>query len=388
MRFLLSVVALVGLIAIGSCAFALDDDDEAVAAKEKAAKEKALADKKARNAGNAADPATKDANNVFGGDGKKSGKESPFDGKADPKNPATTPPAPKPDALPTAPNAADALCPLCKGVGLLANTPYKSYYKFEGQAPPKPDFVPPCKYCPKCMPGKDAAMVSEDMKERQERARAKHKGFEGDTGKPLVQFETPFVTVRSMLKAKDNTDVAIALEKCAGILQDNSKSMVLMSTRADTDDLILMSDEKTWHAYIDNTWAPNDGEGKALTKKLSGNESEHVGALHIIPPPSAPPASRAVFAWTGLLMRNATNMKAKPWLVEGFSGYCENATLGTNLNWRIAYEYNDKMSKQQLKTTWNDEVKAAAKLPKGLKSWPEIFGIDLVMMKKIEYQTC
>src|SRR5579862_3039864 len=394
------------VIGFAAPAWALDDDDEAAAAKERAARQRADAEKKAAKDDSKkpaatddkpADDAKKDNRNPFANpDGgpppesnpvtppkESSGIKLPGDKPKTPPPPKSPPPPPaaQKDALPDSPNATDALCPLCKGTGFLPNSPYKPYIKFEGQPAPNPDYTPAYKYCTKCQAGMDIKTISEDMKARQQSARDKHATFEEQVGKKkLVQFETPFITCRSMLSAADNKKIADALEKCAGILQDKSKTLVLVCTRPASDALICVADVKTYDTYLEHAIPANEQDQLALAKKCGAFTWLHVSLEKMIMP-GPPYEDRAVFSWAGMLMRNLTNEKAKHWLSEGFSAYCENATLGNNLIYRVVYDFHDiKFGKN-----WNEDVKKnAAKL----KPWPEIFQLNLENMKPLEYEMC
>lgn len=380
----------------GVCVRAGEADDEEA----RAEKEKARLDQKA-----AAEKAKKDAASSAGKDVKPDAKsddkaerlsDDPFEKFARERRNAE---AGKPEApiggiggKPAAAGVNDRPapvpdCPLCKGTGILPLLLYKPYIKFEGEAPPKPEYPAVWKYCDKCRAGIDpktaAAEISADLKERQERARGKQKDFEDKVGKKLVHFETPFVSVHSMLAPAVNRKVADALEKCVGLLQTNSKSFVLVQTRADEDDIVFIGDDATYGAYIDKTMTNSDAANRDLAKKTTGFHTPNVNSINM--GKSAVPAeNRAVFALGGLLMDTAADRKAKSWLAEGFASYCENATLGMNTTYTIAYEVNTgvKFSKN-----WNDDLKKLAKDGK-LKPWDEIFNISLEHLTAQQYLHC
>ena len=340
------------------------EDDEAVAQREKEARDKLNAAKKAKPADESKDAAGK----------------NPFSIGGDAGGPAPLPPPALRKVAPPPPPE-DAVCPVCKGMNIVPNSPYRPYVKFQGQPAPAPDFAPPWKYCDKCQKGQDIKQISDEMKDRQQRAFDKHKQYEDYAGKPLAQFVTPFISVHSQLSPAINKSVAAALEKCAGILQNNSHTMVLMACRPDADDVVMLADAGTYGTYVDKSMANAPASDRELTKHTSGVHGPH---FHVFKTsPGVPPESMAVFGAASMLMISATNQKAKPWLYEGFSAYCENATLGTNVVHTISYEANEV----KLGKNWNDDMKKCVKEGK-LKPWVEIFGIDLSHMKPFEYLTC
>lgn len=385
----MTVCILFTLCITGAFAGETDDDEEAQAEREKAKIEKKLAEIKARKAKDGNKDAAKDErleDDPFDQFKKKEGdvaKPESFVKPDDPK--AAVPDANKPEP---AAKKEEGLppCAACLSRRILPNLPYKPYTKFEGAPAPKPDYVAPWKLCDKCIKNVDAnsgaASISEDMKARQERAREAHKKFEEHSGKKLAQFETPFVTVRSMLEAGPNKTVADALEKCAGILQNNSKSMLLVATRPDEDQIVIFADEATYIKYADSAFPTPDKDHKEMRNKSSGFHVPNLNVIHM-GKPGVPVENKAVFAFAGQLMEKASNRKAKPWLKEGFSSYCENATLGMNTMYRIAYEMNEvKFGKN-----WNEDVKKLAKDGK-LKPWGEIFEIQMEHLKATEYLHC
>jgi len=189
--------------------------------------------------------------------------------------------------------------------------------------------------------------------------------------------------VHSLISDAQNKKVAEALEKCAGILQTNSKSMVVTGTRPDVDHIVLIDDDATFAKYIDLSMPNADATQKEMSKKSSGVSSKHKSILSFGKPNGPPAEDRAVYSWGRMTMQSATNFKARPWLVEGFGSYCENATLGKNTMYTIAYEPNQvKFGK-----SWNADVK---KLLTGgqLKHWDEIYNIELEHLKAAEYLHC
>ena len=346
------------------------EDEEVTARREKEARDKLDAEKKSKKP-----PAVGSKDNPFGTE------------KADPnaidvsKFTGKTPEAQNAPFGNNTGTEVNPLCPSCKGMGILPNLPYKPYTKVDGQASSSPDFAPPWKYCDKCQKSMDVKLISEDMKQRQQQA-LEHKQFEQFAGKPLAAIETPFVAIHSQLPVATNKLVANTLEKCVGILQANSKSMVLVTTRPDTDDIIMLADQGTYDAYIDKAMVQNDAESRNLSKKSSGVSAYHVHMFRLVSP-GAPPESRAVFGFGQMLMRSTTDNKAKPWLVEGFAAYCENATLGTNQNYTFTYEKNEV----KFEKNWNEQMRKSVKEGK-MKQWLEIFNIDLSHMKPFEYLSC
>ena len=373
------------------------EDEEAIAAREKKARDEREAAKKGKKAPDPADS----GKSPFGVDndpdaaidlskltGKKDTPPSakPNEAMVPPNAPGKNTGPAKPFGTATKPgepaNASAALCPLCKGATILPLLPYKPYAKYEGQSAPSPDFPAQWKWCDKCQKGANPKAIIEDMKERQARIPDKHKQFEEFAGKPLKQFETPFVSVHSQLTPGVNATVGKALEKCVGILQNNSHSMVLMTIRPDTDDIVMLADPTTYTTYIDKAFARNEASNRELLKKGSGASAIHHDMFKMVA--NGPPAECcAVFGLGGLIISSATDGKLKPWLNEGFSAYCENATMGTNYIYRFNYELNQvKFGKN-----WNEDMKKCFKDNK-LKPWVEIFQVDMSHMKSFEYLTC
>src|SRR5207248_8061719 len=81
----------------------------------------------------------------------------------------------------------EALCKECCGTGLLPIAPYKPYFKIAGDTPSNPDYPALWKACPVCQKFADSMAISDDMKARQERARAaEHAKIEGMVGAKLA----------------------------------------------------------------------------------------------------------------------------------------------------------------------------------------------------------
>ncbi len=339
-----------------------DNDDEAQAAKDLADREKKLAEEKARKA------AEVEAAAVAAAEAKKK--------EAEKAKPAVK-------VVPVMPTR----CPLCQDMKILPNLPYRNYIRFENEPPPNPDHFPPWHICDKCQKGIDAKAaakeISDDMKTRQDNARAQHKPLEDMLTKKFVQFETPYITVRSMLAANINHKIADGLEKCAGILETNSKSMVLMGTRPDKDQIVIVGDEPTYFKLVDQI--VKDPKENLMSRKLAGMGwyTSDGAATKVID--NGKPGMRqecfAVFDFGGMLMHRATDGKAKPWLTEGFSAYCENATFGTNTVVSIAYEENNGI---KFDKNWNEAFKKVQKENK-VKLWEEIYEIQLEHLKQSEY---
>src|SRR5206468_2258956 len=128
-----------------------------------------------------------------------------------------------------------------------------------------------------------------------------------------------------------------------GILQANSKTLVLLPTRADTDHLIYLADQKTYDTYIDKTFDKAGKEERDLMKKCavySGVRTHGCDTVINMGVTGGTPENRGVFAFAKHCMYLAASHKAKAWLTEGFAAYCENATLNSNQNFTIEYELN------------------------------------------------
>src|SRR5579862_426459 len=341
------------------------DDDEEIARKEKELRE--LKDKKAKEAAEA----------------KKAEEDAAAAAAATKKTPGkiTAPPGVPHGEVP------DTSCKVCMGLGIVPNLPYKAYYKVIGETPPSPDYQPPWKTCAACQKNTDSKWITEDMKFRQKAAQERHAQFEEKAGKKMALILTPYVAIHSTLPPGTNRTIAMKLEKLMDILQTNSKSMVLSNTRPDSDDIVLLNDDKSFLTYLDHTFDEKlQGDQKALMKKGTGWGHFHFSLAKTNVPNATPDsqASQAVYNMGGLLIKSATDDKAKAWLVEGFQCYCENATLGTNNNYSFVYEPNTKV---KFGKNWNADIKTYA--VKGqLKPWDQIFSFNLEGMKALDYLSC
>ncbi|HLX62947.1 MAG TPA: hypothetical protein VKX17_16870 [Planctomycetota bacterium] len=218
----------------------------------------------------------------------------------------------------------------------------------------------------------DPKAISADMKECQDRARAKHKEGFDKSGVKLELIMTPFISFHSNLPMITQKKLADDLEKCAGALQANLKTMRMLRIRPDTDDIYLFNNDKFLDTYVEKVW-PNDAE----TAKKTG---EILRANIFIKKKGKEQDENYVVNFFGnMQVLRATSGKAPHWLIEGFSAYCENKALGKNL---IAHVPAAEVAKEKDNSgNWLAPIRSKAK---DVKKWEELFQVQYADAKVLD----
>jgi hypothetical protein len=178
-------------------------------------------------------------------------------------------------------------------------------------------------------------------------------------------------------------NVVVQLDKLSARLQADTKSTVLCQTRPDTHELVILWDDPTYLKLVDLMAGPNPSQDWQSARKAGGVVSRNRCLFNARGGRSAPPEDMALSQFAHMLMIEATHAKAPPWLNEGFADYCENLILQRNLCHSIKYEMNEV----RFGLNWNSEIRKYAQQGK-LKPWDQIFPLDLIGLKALDYLTC
>jgi hypothetical protein len=292
------------------------------------------------------------------------------------------PPAPPPEDAPSRLPGVKSDCPECLGQGVVPLLPYKARICTAGEDAPKLERPAAWKFCPQCLPDRDASEAAQLEARWRDGARARKQEWEQLTGAKLLLVTTPCVSLHSTLPAKETQRLAAILEQLAAHLQEATRSTLLTPTRPDRDELVLVGDDKVYNQIIDALAKKAPSENWELTRKASGGADWHLGFSHT-GRIGQTTGNHVLFMLGQMIMYEATQKKAKPWLVEGFAAYCENAVTHRNYYYSFAYEPNQT----RLGDNWDQEMRRCVQ--KGqLKNWEFIFPISVVGLKAVDYLEC
>jgi hypothetical protein len=241
----------------------------------------------------------------------------------------------------------------------------------------------PWRPCPKCNAKAEQKSLVEAEVARLAAAPARHENWVKQLGIPLERGETRYVSVHAQLSPATARNVVVQLDKLTARLQADTKSTVFCQTRPDTHELLIVWDDPTYLKLIDQLGGPNPNQDWRLARKLVGVMSRNRSFFNARGGRAMPPEDMALFQYAHMLMIEATDAKAPPWLNEGFAAYCENLILQRNLCHSIKYEMNEV----QFGMNWNSEIRKYAQQGK-LKPWDQIFPLDLIGLKALDYLTC
>jgi hypothetical protein len=291
---------------------------------------------------------------------------------------AEEPPA-LPDDAPRRLEGVKADCPECLGQGTVPCLPYKPRIVTAGEEPPKFEQPAAWKFCSRCVPLRPAEETVLLEARWRDGARVRDAEWAEITGAKLQLVTTPFVSIHAALPARDTQRIAKVLEQLAAHLQETTRSTLLTPTRPDRDELILVAEDKAFNRLID-AFAKKYPKGEwELTRKGSGGVEWHYGFSHTGRIGWGVP-NHALFMFGQMAMHEATNDKARPWLIEGFGAYCENAIMHGNYFYSFSYEANET----RLGSNWDQEMRKW--LQKGqLKDWEVLFTSSLIGLKAVDY---
>ena len=314
-------------------------------------------------------------------------KESPAanatDAAANPMPEKPVAPAPKP--LQSKPKAVElpVVCSQCLGTTFVPNLPFRKYVHMDKDPAASPADALPWKYCPKCQAGKDNKELLAVEADRIAAAPALHAKWADALKTQLVSAETHYITLYGQqLPASSIRGAAVALEQLAGNLQQMTGSTLFTQLRPDTHELLFFYDAAGFTKFIDALAEKQPGRDLSLMREASGINERYLAAMQL-QKGLFPAEDAALFSIGHMLMTEATDGKAPPWLSEGFAAYCENSVTKKNLCISFAYEKNDV----KFNANWDADIKKYA-LQSKLKTWDHIFPIDMIGLKPLDYLTC
>jgi DNA-directed RNA polymerase subunit RPC12/RpoP len=298
----------------------------------------------------------------------------------------TVPDPPRPVFQPPAANnnpEPPPVCADCQGPGWLPLIQPKAYAWMSRDAAPDPQVCVPWRPCPKCNGKVEPKALVEAETARLAAAPARHDNWVKQLGIPLERGETRYVSLHAQLSPATARNVVVQLDKLTARLQADTKNTVFCQTRPDTHELLIVWDDPTYLKLIDIMGGQNPTQDWSLARKTGGVMSRNRCFFNAKGGRGAPPEDMALFQFAHMLMIEATDAKAPPWLNEGFAAYCENLILQRNLCHSIKYEMNEV----QFSSNWNSEIRKYAQQNK-LKPWDQIFPLDLIGLKALDYLTC
>jgi hypothetical protein len=276
------------------------------------------------------------------------------------------------------------VCALCKGATWLPLQPYAPYVRLGRDAAPDPTGCVPWQPCSKCQPAADVKALAAVEGQRLSTAAALNDSWENQTGMKFEWGETRYVTLRSQLTPAITRHILGCLDKLTQRLQADTKTTLLSMTRPDTHEVIVLAQTDAYNKVVDCLAAQNPGSDPELLKKVCGVIGPYRSFYNAAPRAGGPPPEdMAVFQYAHMLMSAATGAKAPSWLREGFAAYSENLVLTRNLCYTFRYELNQV----RFGPNWNAEIRTCA-LQNKLKPWDQVFPLDLVNMKALDYLTC
>ena len=234
------------------------------------------------------------------------------------------PDATEPQRAPEAPKIAARAAPLplacekCMGTKFLPRLPFMPYV-FLQKDMPNPAAAVPWQYCPQCQHEQNNSALLQAEAERLKTVVDSHKRSEEQARVQLAYAETHHVTLHAQLPESALRQVAGALEKLAGQLEQATLTTVLCQTRPGTHELVILADQQAL-AFRHGTHMRH-GEADERHKQTI------ISVQGMTPPAENMALSRMGF----MFMAEATDGKAPAWLLEGFAAFCENAVTHKNL---------------------------------------------------------
>jgi hypothetical protein len=262
----------------------------------------------------------------------------------------------------------DPACPICKGLGILPNLPYKPHI-WQAGVPLTPGVPPPWKYCDRCQKHNDPKNIVEMIKLANNRTLQTNKENVQQSGVELELLTTPFVSIHTNLPPDNRLRVAEAFEKVSTVLLETSKSMWLAGSRPDQDHCYIFKDIDSYQNYITKMF----GEKVAPYQNKTGFNTQHLDIARDCPD------SQYAYQMSLLMIMGATNQRAPFWLLEGLSSYCESKAFGTeNYGHGRLEGYRGKRS-QHVKDFANNGKLAA---------WEHLFTLKMSSTSQTESLQC
>jgi hypothetical protein len=196
----------------------------------------------------------------------------------------------------------------------------------------------------------------------------------------LVHVETRNVLIHTDLPLATAKQTALMLEKLCTFLMQKTRSCLLVQTRPDTCEQVILGSAANFTAMTYELEKQIPGGDWALRRQASAFA---IGTVSIANAEgSGGPEPLAIHQLSRMLLFKAGGNAMPQWLREGFSAYCENAMTKRNLCYSFAYEKNQV----KFGPNWNQEIRKYAAQGQ-LKQWEDILSMDLIGMKALDYLT-
>jgi hypothetical protein len=269
----------------------------------------------------------------------------------------------------------DPRCPRCSGVGRVPIAGAKPFVWLKGTPLPKPETIVDEQYCPTCQKAK-AGDLAADLRGQIDAALEKNKQWEERTGWKLGCIITRHAAVHTQLTTAQARTVGQALETLTMHLKQLTDSLLLVPTRPDTLELMMLWEKKAWDQFrkVMEDLYPREKLGPSWASAQLWNAYDHSVTPHTYETPQSikirPPSCGAVFIAGRRQLNVATDWHAPFWLAEGFSGYCDNVVHKTN-RWYSVYDV-----KQIPVGDWLADARKLAADSK-LRPWKEMMAREL-----------
>ncbi len=274
-------------------------------------------------------------------------------------------------------------CAKCFGCGYLPLPTLRPYVYTYGEKPPDPALMVPWAYCDQCMKDLDNNELLAGEAERFARTMAKNAEWDKIAALAnikLVHVETRNVLIHTDLPLATAKQTALMLEKLCTFLMQKTRSCLLVQTRPDTCEQVILGSAANFTAMTYELEKQIPGGDWALRRQASAFA---IGTVSIANAEgSGGPEPLAIHQLSRMLLFKAGGNAMPQWLREGFSAYCENAMTKRNLCYSFAYEKNQV----KFGPNWNQEIRKYAALGQ-LKQWDGILSMDLIGMKALDYLT-
>lgn len=279
----------------------------------------------------------------------------------------------------TAPEAAPP-CATCAGLRIAPTQPFAAFVMV---ADGKPYETPaPWQPCPKCRAGVGEGGAVEDLRASLSKALEEKVRWEERSGAELTLVATPYLALYTPARPQEIRSYALMAEKLAGHLQTLTGSMALTRTRCDRDVILLLTQLRNCEQFVDTMAKAHPEEGWERLKNTSGGVDRHIGFSDLTR--SGPTADHhVVYLFGQMLMYEATDDKAPPWLREGFAAYGERVVFHQNLYASYAYKENQP----RIEPHWPRAVRAALQKGESI-SVGGVLSMDLSSASATDYLGC
>jgi hypothetical protein len=273
--------------------------------------------------------------------------------------------------------------PACEACSGLRIVPVQPFQPFVMVADGKPyETIAPWKPCPKCSAGVAEKAATDELSACLEKAIEVKATWSERTGVELKLVATPYLALYTQARPQEIRDYALMAEKLAGHLQTLTGSMTLTRTRAGQDGIILLNENKACRRLIEEMAKLHPGEGWENCKDNSGGVDQHI-AFSNLTRSGATADHHVVYLFGQILMYEATDNKAPPWLREGFAAYSERTLFNQNLYASFSYKENQP----KLEPHWPRAMRTA--FQKGERvSLGGVLSLDMASASSTDYLCC